>query len=267
MTRRKKSSKAEKLKNPEPAGDPCEQDSPGAGEVRKTALALTGVVFVLFVASVFAYERYGGPWVDRLDDEIGEVVVKRAFSLADAGLTEEAIAAYRETLTIAFSDPRQRVWNGRRFLGWLIEEQRYAEAVELAKATLAHAPDMTMYTQLIDSLRELGRHEEIVQAAQEWHRFAEEEGKNWAVAWAKFREGRAHSDLGRTEEALNAFLAGHSVYPMVENPWAAAQILCAQGRHDEARPLLLYVIERSSGTEAGAAQALLDRIDGEGSAK
>ena len=84
-----------------------ESTETGAGEISSEADAKAVRVFVwgssailsaAFVAFVYLYSTYGGPWVDRLDEQVGEIVAERARLLADAGFVEEALAEYRNAL-------------------------------------------------------------------------------------------------------------------------------------------------------------------------
>lgn len=229
-------------------------------EIKRTSLALTTVIFCLFVAFIYGYSRFGGEWVDSLDDRLGEVVATRARSLADAGAADDAIALYRQSFTLRFEDPKQRIWNAQRFLSLLVKEGEYAEASEFAREMLSIAEDGEIYSQLVKSLREQKRHDEVDPVAEAWYAFSKERADSQSMASAKFAQGWALSSLGRKEEALAAHLQGTEAHRMAENPRAAAEILISLDRSDEALPLLESVIETGSDAEVQNAKRLRARI-------
>ncbi|MGE3165972.1 MAG: tetratricopeptide repeat protein [Planctomycetota bacterium] len=110
------------------------------------------------------------------------------------------------------------------------------------------------------ALRHLGAAESAIAVLEE----AQSDGGPRA-AEAKFEIGLALRDLGRANEAVDAFLSGAFLYPI--QPWVArsyveaARGLIAQGKPAKARRLLERVTEDESGAESKSeARRLLDSL-------
>ena len=246
---------AEALVTPVPEPDVREEDD--VASARPAAYLLSGGVFVLLVLGVYAYGRFGGPWVDGLDDRIGEVVAARANRYADTGMTQPAVEAYREALAARFGDPTQRTWVSQRFVRLLMEQGEYDEAAQVARAALAfNENDGVSHSQLNRALRQAGRRGEALESAESWFAWAEGAGETDAMTWAKYYAGWACVQLGRKDEALQAYLDGYAIRPGAENALAAARILVARKRYEEARPLLDHVIREGNEKRAREARGL-----------
>lgn len=147
--------------------------------------ATFGAVYGLFVISAFAYARFGGPWVQQLSGSIGEAIAERAQGLDNAGRTEEAIEMYRQALAVGFDDPFQYLVTSDRFVDVLLREKRYEEAVIVTRETLTvNRESWRPYDQLHVALTALGRHQEALDAAQDWLKLAEEKKHPDHIAWA-----------------------------------------------------------------------------------
>ena len=105
----------------------CNEPLPeGSG---RAAVFLTGVVFLAFAAFVCAYARWGGPWVDALPGEIGEVMADEAARLAQAGETETAIVLYKRALESRFDHASRRAQALRRLGALLSAKGDWSEAL------------------------------------------------------------------------------------------------------------------------------------------
>jgi tetratricopeptide (TPR) repeat protein len=113
---------------------------------------------VLFVAATLLFARFGGPWVEGLDEHVAEVSVAKARNLVKAGLNTEARAAYEKALGARFSDPNQRVWALQELSQLLLEEKTFEEAATHARDAIERDEhQLKSYRLLSQALQGLGQ--------------------------------------------------------------------------------------------------------------
>ncbi|GMU90982.1 MAG: hypothetical protein AMXMBFR4_00400 [Candidatus Hydrogenedentota bacterium] len=242
--------------NPEHPGPYHEERLPRAGY-----LAVCVLAFAFFTAGVYAYAHRGGPLVDRLSGNIGELIVERAKGLVEAGDVEGAVAAYRQAFQVPFEDPRQREWALMDFGGLLIRKQRPDEAVPVLRECLATFPDARVHDLLCAALFQSGEHEAALRAANAFLAFAKD---NPIRALAYYHIGAALEALDDTDAALSAYLEGSRLDPASHNTFHAAALLQARGRTLEALRLLDQYIPHGSGWRLESARKRREAIVAEG---
>ncbi|MFP4191465.1 MAG: tetratricopeptide repeat protein [Candidatus Hydrogenedentota bacterium] len=224
----------------------------------------TVLAFLALLGGIVAYARVAPDFLEGLDETIGENVALRARTLADAGYTEEAIAKYREALDTPFEDPRQKAWAQRRFGVLLQEQNELDEAAEILRASLETYPDdLVTHGRLTVTLRQAERFEEGAEAARDWAETAEaqNEVENEAHAWTNL--GLCLQELGREDEALEAFETGHQLVPGSANSFHAAQILERRGHVGDARDHYEAYLEEGEGWRLEKAQERVDALSGD----
>lgn len=228
---------------------------------RAQFLALCTFAFAFFVAGVYAYAHRGGPLVDRLSGNIGELIVERAKGQVEAGDVEGGIAAYLQAFQVPFDDPRQRAWALMDFGGLLIREQRPDEAVPILRECLAAFPDARVHDLLCAALFQSGEHEAALRAANAFLAFAKDDPIR-ALAYCHI--GAAQEALDDTEAALSAYLEGSRLDPASHNTFHAAALLQARGRTLEALRLLDQYIPHGSGWRLESARKRREAIVADG---
>lgn len=81
--------------------------SPFPGATR-SAIALTAIASILFVAFVAAYANRGAAVVDAMPARIAEVAMEEGARLAAAGDYAEAVRCYEQALSARFDHPEKR---------------------------------------------------------------------------------------------------------------------------------------------------------------
>ncbi len=229
--------------------DPAETAFQDAVALRRPFFVLIGVLFCIFVAGIYLYAGLAGPWVDSLDDQVGLIVATRARDLAMAGLTDEAVATYRQALKLRFNDPRQQIWKMQEFVDLLIKEARYEEASDqaLALSRLDMNRGTVRFRRIQNALRSENRYEEAIALAHKWYDSAKAEGLMAAGAWGALYMGLNYRDTEHSEKAAAAALEAFSMNATVETASVGARILRDLGKKREALPLLDYVIAHDDG--------------------
>ncbi|MEX2016123.1 MAG: hypothetical protein WD873_05750, partial [Candidatus Hydrogenedentales bacterium] len=225
------------------------------------AIRVTGAgLAATFAASVLLFAAFGEPWVQRLDDEIGEIVAGRATEQADQGQNAAAIDLYRRALEVEFEDPMQRVWTLHRLAGLLLKEERYDEAV-LASTEALQLDDNNgaPYSYINRAYYATEQYDEMAANAEQWFAWGEAKGKPAVQADARHQFGIAQLLLGRREEAIAAFEESFAIRPHAQVAFDAARHLVRRGDHAAARPYLEYVAAHAKDWRRSEAQSLLDQ--------
>jgi len=158
------------------------------------AFALTGIAFLAFVAFVFAYARWGGPWVDALPGEIGEVMADEAARLAHAGETDAAVALYQRALESRFDHESRRAQTRTRLAALLTANGDWAAAIpHLREAAEMPRPALSAFPMLHTALMKTSNASEAVEVARRWRQAAEQQE----------RPGEAERARHAEQEALN----------------------------------------------------------------
>ncbi|NIA14968.1 MAG: hypothetical protein GWP08_12915 [Nitrospiraceae bacterium] len=148
--------------------------------------ALTGLLFVGFLGSVYAFAWRGETWVDSLPDRIGEVHMDRGARYERAGEFAAAIDIYKQALQARFQSPGNRRATLRR-IGRLVRSREGWEAAlpYLREACRLSADPVSDYAALHARLLKAGQAGVALEIAQEWSVVAEELGSAAEQARAK----------------------------------------------------------------------------------
>lgn len=233
-----------------------------ATAVTTSALLLSGALVAAFVIGMTAYASWGGPLVDRMSEEIGEVVALRATDLAAAGLTDEAIATYQTALARQFEDePAQRIYAMQRLGRLLLDANRAEEAAQLMKQAYALNPDYgPTYSMLFEALQAANRPEQALELAIDAYQRATARNDNSVRKWAKYGEGVILRDGGKIEAALTAFSDSHAIEPSKETALQIGLLQYRLGDFSAAEKSLHDVLSYGDATFAQQAREVLKSI-------
>lgn len=173
-------------------------------------MALVVLITVLIVSG--SYLKFGPDIVKRLDNNVGENLMKFAQALEQNKNTEDAKRIYELATRSRFTGEfnRTHVFYRLGYLYW--EDRDYAKAAEYLKETVQSKqfPQISAYTFLVDSLIQIQKPEEALPYAQQW---IEKARNREELANAQYYLGKVYADLNRIAEAEEAWLKGHKVLP------------------------------------------------------
>lgn len=155
-------------------GRPLASSSQAAGNapgmsVALHALATSLFLFLGFLAIVRGITVHGAASVSQLDDSIGELVARRAQSLADAEMNAEAYTLFQKALATPFEDPRQRVWAVQGFAEMLIDTSRPDEAIPRLETLVSeNGADYKSWHLLVRAYSASGDSAKALRAAHDW---------------------------------------------------------------------------------------------------
>lgn len=233
-------------------------------QTRWNVLILTGIGFVLFLAFVYGYARFAGPYIDSLSDRIGENVSARAKNLADAGMNDEAISLFQEALSKQFHDePQQRIWTMHRYAEALMDEKRLEEVLPLMEEAGKLDPsDGKSYNLWFLSLRGLNRQDEALALTTRYlEQFAKDDAKEFTRI-AQYNAGTVYRDKGDFANALTAFQASHVISPGAGTALQCALCLVQLNRGNEAGEYLAVAEASSDPAISTQARDLKARMSG-----
>ncbi len=237
---------------------------PGLGTVYAVGLCLAVIATALFVLAVQGLAGSGASLAEGLDEQLGEVAFKRAQALANEGKIPEALDEYVRALGLAFEDMRQRGFALREYARLLVGEGRPEDALPLLEECLAsYDDDLVAHGLYCSALRGATRHEDLLNAAQQWLDSATRMDSTSNRAHALFHRGAALESLGRKDDALDAYLEGYTTDPATHNGYHAAVMLHERGEAQRAFKVLLDYIEVGAGWRLDSAKELLARIQAE----
>ena len=209
-------------------------------------------------AAIYAFATFGGSWVDGLDNQIGELVARRAQNAHAAGDDAEAIALYRQSLRLHFDDPAQRFWAHRALAELLVQREAYAEAIAVLEDALPlRLNDAKANVLLCLAYMEASQPERAAEFAGNWAQRSEDPT---ARALAYFQQGQALEVLARPQEALSAYLAGAEADPTSHNAYHAA-VLLSEEAPARARALLQPYLAHATGWRKEWAHTLFSRLE------
>lgn len=232
-------------------------------------LAMTALLFAMFVAGVVILAAYGAPAIDPMAARIAELIMQEGIRFESAQMFPEAAAAYRQALEAEFDSHKNRLHTLRR-LGMLVFKAEGAEKALPYLAEACEGPDApeAAFQPLCNVLLMLGRFDEVVVAAGRWRLAAQRINRPDLVALAFYSEGKAQLSRGDSGAALEAFLQGNDTDPASVNAHEAAMLYYKEGKTDKAEKILESFLDRRyagrvSSSRARDARRLYERIQAE----
>jgi len=209
-----------------------------------TAFLLVGSAFL---TTTVAYARYGGPWVDRLETAVGEVMGARAVALARAGRTEEAIDAYRQALAAKFDNPELYKWRAGELATLLTGQARYDEALDAAVDLLDHdvGAAMAAFREIHDAVQKAALHDVGLQLSERFAQAAHERAARRAEALGWLHAGLSLRDLDRPAEAAEHALRAFALAPSLETACVGSRVLRDARRLGQGVELVRYFLEHA----------------------
>ncbi len=224
-------------------------------------LSLAGAAFVCFVLFIYLFAFYGGGFVDKLDEQIGEIVAQEALALEKSGQAIEAIDTYRQALQMSFDNPQERFWTLRQLGNLLINEGQNEEAVvELEKCVEGNVNDSLSASMLCGTYLKMERYEDALRVARGWLAAGKSQDIKESQASALYYIGRVYELTGRTEDALKTYQEGARLSPFSHNSYHAALMLSLRGKNEEALELLDAYMPGASSWQGKSAAVLRDRL-------
>jgi len=173
-------------------------------------LALVVLVAVLIVSGF--YLRFGPNIVQRLDNNVGENLMKFAEALEQNKNTEDAKRIYEIATRSRFTGEfnRTHVFYRLGYLYW--EDRDYVKAAEYLKEAVQSKefPQISAFEFLVDSLLQIQKPEEALPFAQQW---TEKTRNREELANAQYYLGKVYGAMNRMAEAEETWSKGHKVLP------------------------------------------------------
>lgn len=221
-------------------------------------LVLTALAFAAFLTFVAGYARLGTPLIQTMDTNIGEVLFDQGRRFEQAGQYDNAAERYRQALAARFDAPEVRTVVLKR-LGTLLWWREGAQAA-LPYLEEAYAqPDFppNLYEPLCASLIDVGRLPEAMDVVNRWLSAADQPQRQ---ADAKYYQGKVYAAQGKTDQALEAYVAGDALVPGGRNAYEAGLFWYKAGDFDKALPYLDRYLRGGSGNTAEYARSLRKKI-------
>ncbi len=179
--------------------------------LRQTIIMSVVLLFAVLIISI-VYQIYGPSILQRLDDNVGENLMKFARALEQNKNIEDAKRIYETATRSRFAGEFNRTYVFYRlgYLCWADQEfERSVEYLTQAVQSENH-PQINAYEFLVDSLLRLGRQMEALPFVEQWLQKIQ---KREDLANAHYYLGRIYDlskDPSKAEEAWNK---GHKILP------------------------------------------------------
>ena len=227
---------------------------------RWTWLAVTAAATLGVYVFCLAYVSLGAGFVEGLEHNLGEVLMREGGRLEQAQQYDAAIETYRRALAQTFRGAHNEAHVHKRLGTLLWQRQQWAEAAEVLRRAQAHpAHDTGVYLPLVDSLRHIGRLDEAAARIEDWDAMAEDEPPE-SAALRHYHMGRiaaAQGDIGR---AVDVWRHAAALHPSGLGAYALGLHLFEQGEPASARPHLRAFAEQNTGDQAANARAILSTL-------
>lgn len=217
----------------------------------------TAILFASFMAFVYLYGTFGGDWVDGLDEQVGEIMQRRASLLADAGMVDEAMEAYRISLAGHFDRSENRQRAAISYARLLYAQGMHDETVEILRETLErYGGSSGSYSLLAQSLHTSGDYDEALAVCGEWFAWADKENIQEQKALSRYQMGITLNGAQRKEEAIATLIQVYPLDPTIGVALSVARQLIGIGEVEEAGTLLDIVLAEGQPPERRAAVKL-----------
>ncbi len=175
-------------------------------------ILLCGGFFTLVVLTVsIAYLKLGSGILSRLEESVGENLMKFAMSLEKAKNTEDAKRIYETATKSRFSGEFNRTYVLYRLgcLYWADKEYEKASQY-LLQSVQSQYPQVNAYPFLIDSLLKLDKVQDCLPLIDKW---LKEVRDREMYAEVHFYLGTTYKKLGEIDKAVEAWIKGHKILP------------------------------------------------------
>jgi len=215
--------------------------------LRRLVVIAFALIGSAFIGATIAYARYGGPWVDRLEEAVAEVMSARAVGLAQAGRTEEAIDAYRQALAARFDNPELYKWRAGELAALLIEQRRFDEALDTVADLLDHdiSTAMAAFRDLHRAVQAAQLHDTGLQLAERFVHAAHDRDAPRAEALGVLYAGISLRELDRPDEVAERALRAFALSPSLETASVGSRLLRDTRQLDQGRDLVRYFLEHA----------------------
>lgn len=194
----------------------------------RQVIAMSSVFLVAVLIVSYAYHIYGPAILQRLDDNVGENLMKFAQALEQNKNTEDAKRIYEIATRSRFAGEFNRTYVFYR-LGYLCwADQEFEKSAEFLRQAVQSEeyPQVNAYEFLIDSLLKLGKHEEALSYTEQWLQKVQ---KREDLANAHYYLGRSYQLLNDLSKAEEAWIKGHKVLPGSKSSFELAFLYKKQG--------------------------------------
>jgi len=194
----------------------------------KPTLILSAIVLVAVLIVTLAYQIFGPPILQRLEDNVGENLMKLAQALEQNKNTEDAKRIYELATRSRFTGEFNRTYVFYR-LGYLCwADQEFEKSAEYLKQAVQSQeyPQKNAYELLVDSLLRIGKHEEALPYTEQWLQKVQ---KREELENAHYYLGRIYqlsNDLSKAEET---WIKGHKILPGGKSSFELAFLYKKQG--------------------------------------
>jgi len=179
--------------------------------LRQTIIMSFVLLSAVLVVSI-AYQIYGPAILQRLDDNVGENLMKFAQALEQNKNTEDAKRIYEIATRSRFSGEFNRTYIFYR-LGYLCwANQEFDKSAEYLKQAVQSQdyPQINAYELLVDSLLRIGKQEEALTFTEQWLPKIQ---KQEDLANAHYYLGRIYDLSKDPAKAVEAWSKGHKILP------------------------------------------------------
>ncbi len=173
-------------------------------------LCATGFTLILLIV-IFAYLILAPAILSRLEESVGENLMKFAISLEKSQNLEDAKRIYEIATKSRFSAEFNRTYVFYR-LGYLYwADKEYEKSAEyLLQSVQSQFPQVNAYPFLIDSLLKLNKAQDCLPLIEKW--FKEVRDRD-TYAEAHFYLGTTYKQLAQVDKAEEAWVKGHKILP------------------------------------------------------
>ncbi len=223
-------------------------------------VAATAGVYVFSLA----YVSLGANFVEGLEQNLGEVLMREGGRLEQAQQYEAAIETYRRALAQNFRGPHNEAHVLKRLGTLLWQRQDWEEAAAVLRRAQAHpAHDAGVYLPLVDSLYHMGALDEAAARIADWEAMAESAPPE-TTALRLYHAGRIEAAQGDTETAVKDWRTAAALHPRGLGAYALGLHLFEQGEVAAALPHLRAYAGRNTGAQAANARAIVEQLSDEG---
>ncbi|MGC9053879.1 MAG: tetratricopeptide repeat protein [Candidatus Hydrogenedens sp.] len=195
--------------------------------LRQTITMACILLIAVLIVSV-AYQIYCPSILQRLDDNVGENLMKFAQALEQNKNTEDAKRIYERATHSRFAGEFNRTYIYYR-LGYLCwADQEFEKSAEYLRQAVQSEeyPQINAYELLIDSLLRLGKHTEALPFTEQWLKKVQ---KREDLANAHYYLGRIYQLSNDMPMAEEIWIKGHKILPGSKSSFELAFLYKKQG--------------------------------------